>query len=61
MKCPLINKTKSNGLCRDCPFHRPVADKKVVAEECLIEMFDNKPWKQQALIMRHLNFNEGVW
>jgi hypothetical protein len=61
MTCPLINKTKSKGLCRNCPYYRPAKDDKVLTEECLIERFSNEPWKQRALIQRHLNFNEGLW
>jgi len=59
MTCPLINKEIED--CIGCPHYRPIEDKKVIAEECMIEKFEDSPWKISALIMRHLDFNEGVW
>ena len=61
MTCPLINKAKSKGLCRNCPYHSVFINDRETIEECMIEKFEDSPWKQVALIMRHLDFNEGVW
>jgi len=59
MTCPLINKEIED--CTGCPHYRLYESEREPIKECKIEKFEDSPWMVVALIMRHLDFNEGLW